>query len=91
MATKKAAKGGAKKGAGKKGAAKKGGTTAAGGIQLKANERVRIDKASQTIAQSVQRALGAQQGPSRLRRPILIGIRINPVTREIEIINQLPG
>lgn len=97
MATKKGAtkstkKGASKKGGGsKKGAGKRGGaakTAGASEFSLKAADRTRIDRASQSIAQAIERALEAQRLPGR-PGPIIVGIRIDPRTKRITLVNEL--
>lgn len=83
MATKKSTKKSAKKGA-KKGAA------GAGGAQGAAAARVEIDRASQTIARAVEAAIARQRFPGgRIRGPIIVGIWIDPITKKVQVINQL--
>lgn len=63
-------------------------TTAAKGPQrfkLSANDA----SARKAIDSAVQRALEVQQLPSRIRYPIFVGFWLNPITKELEIINQV--
>ena len=88
MPTKKSAKkGSAKKGAAKKGSAK--GTSAQASLLTPAS-RLQIDRAAATIARSVETAIARQQLPGgRLRGPILVGIWIDPITKKVQVFNQL--
>ena len=86
----------AKKGSAKKGAAKKGGAkggakaaSAQAGVLTSAS-RLQIDRAAATIARSVETAIARQQLPGgRLRGPILVGIWIDPITKKVQVFNQL--
>lgn len=90
-----------KKAAGKKGSSKKraaggsskkgaGQDTPAAALQIGSATRVQIDRAAQTIARAVEGAIARQQLPGgRIRGPIIVGIWIDPITKRVQVVNQL--
>ena len=59
----------------------------------KAPQRFKISAndaaATKAINAAIKRALEVQQLPPRIRYPIFVGIWLNPITKELEIINQV--
>ena len=74
----------------KKPAAKKGAapTASSAAVTFNAGDKKRIDDASRVIAAAVKRAVASQPTGSKLKSPLILGIWLNPKTKEIEIINQ---
>lgn len=54
-------------------------------FKLSANEAA----AKKAIDGAIKRALEVKQLPPRIRYPIFVGIWLNPITKELEIINQV--
>lgn len=53
-----------------------------------ATKAVSIEDATKTIQDAVNRAVKEKKLPTKIRGPIFVGIWYNPISKQLEVINQ---